>query len=139
MKQISLITMLAVTATSYAAENQYEHIVNAINGSTDLEAERAKIFSGIQDVIYKKSSSEITAHQLRNLTVPQLVLLLKEIKSRSAAVQIIEKSKKSSELQRLDELRCIIASEYKKWREEFIYKEDKRDFDWVYIYHPEYY
>lgn len=144
MKYISLLIILCCVTVNYAAENRYDRIVNAVNNSPNLAAQRRKTFQHVQDIIYQRSSSEINQKQLRQLTVPELNLLLKEIKNRFKAVQILEKSKDAqakdiSELERLSRLECIVESECKKWREKFVYNENKKDHDHIYEYHQHYY
>lgn len=139
------IALSCFVMMSYAAD-KYEHIINAANNLPDVTEDQKKTFAQIQAVIYQRSSDEITSKQLLALTVPQLGLLIQEIKSRSVALQKLYKSKSkldkhkvAYDILRLDKIHHVVISEYKKWHEKFVYDEKRQDYNHMYVYHKNYY
>ncbi len=125
MNYRALISLLCLVTAGYAAENNYQHIVDAVNSCPDINAEHQKIFKQVSNLIYSPSSKMITHKQLQILSILELGYLIRHIDCRT---DILEKSAKhymqsniQAEKERLQRLKSMIETERSRWSDYSVY------------------
>lgn len=124
MNYIALISLLCLVTLNYAAENKYQHIVDAVNSCPDISVEHQKIFKQVSNLIYYPSSKMITHKQLQMLSILELGYLIRHIDCRIRVLEKIVKPPMQSdtyEKERLQQLRSMIVAERSRWSDYSVY------------------